>query len=111
MAATCYRCHAQPAGPGGVLCVPCADRIRATDPYTGKPKDRCIHDMLPGSCTICLPKPPPALFAQPSGAIRGAWFTATYAGQCDDCGSHIFPGEQIRADGEGGWICESCGDS
>lgn len=39
----------------------------------------------------------------------GPWFQAQFPGYCDGCGEPIEPGDQIRADGRGGWICEDCG--
>lgn len=41
---------------------------------------------------------------------KGPWFGAQYAGDCDTCGSPFDEGDMIRADGDGGWECESwCG--
>lgn len=42
-------------------------------------------------------------------AAFGPWFTATYGGDCDGCGGEIVPGDEIRADGHGGWLCSECG--
>jgi hypothetical protein len=39
---------------------------------------------------------------------RGRWIDAKFHGTCSGCGDHITPGEQIRADGEGGWECADC---
>lgn len=39
----------------------------------------------------------------------GPWFTAQFDSECDDCGEDIEEGDQIRADGEGGYLCEECG--
>jgi hypothetical protein len=39
----------------------------------------------------------------------GPWFTARFDSDCDGCGGLIEEGDQIRADGEGGYICEDCG--
>jgi len=47
-------------------------------------------------------------FLPPPG--YGPWFEAAYFGDCDGCGSRIVPGDQIRSDGEGGWLCGICGD-
>lgn len=43
-----------------------------------------------------------------AGSRLGPVFTATY--DCEDacCGSGIEEGDQIRADGEGGWIHRDC---
>jgi hypothetical protein len=42
--------------------------------------------------------------------ILGPWFVAAYHGNCADCGSDIEPDEEIRADGEGGYLCRDCGE-
>jgi predicted RNA-binding Zn-ribbon protein involved in translation (DUF1610 family) len=40
----------------------------------------------------------------------GPWFTAGYSsGSCSDCGEDITEGDTIRADGQGGYLCEECG--
>ena len=39
----------------------------------------------------------------------GPWFPAGFGSDCDGCGSEILDGDQIRSDGEGGWLCEDCG--
>ncbi|MGP4092981.1 hypothetical protein [Nonomuraea sp. KM90] len=38
----------------------------------------------------------------------GPWFHAGYPGECA-CGASFDEGDQIRADGEGGWVAECCG--
>jgi len=48
-------------------------------------------------------------FQQPSGSTYGPWLTAVFDGECDDCGIDIWAGDQIRGDGEGGWLCGDCG--
>lgn len=41
---------------------------------------------------------------------RGPWITATYDGECDGtCGVSVSSGDEIRADGMGGWLCSDCG--
>lgn len=40
----------------------------------------------------------------------GPWFTAGFDSDCDECGGPIDEGDRIRSDGEGGWLCEECGD-
>ena len=39
----------------------------------------------------------------------GPWFAAAYHGACSDCGEDISPDDVIRADGDGGYLCEDCG--
>lgn len=46
---------------------------------------------------------------EPDGA-RGPWVRAAFDSECDgSCGGAIMEGGEIRADGEGGWLCEDCG--
>lgn len=40
----------------------------------------------------------------------GPWFPARFDSECDGCGDPIDEGDQIRADGEGGYVCEGCGE-
>jgi hypothetical protein len=40
----------------------------------------------------------------------GPWFDARFDSECDDCGAPIEAGDRIRADGTGGYICETCGE-
>lgn len=41
--------------------------------------------------------------------VFGRWFTASFDSDCADCGRFIFEGDQIRSDGDGGWLCTECG--
>jgi hypothetical protein len=68
---------------------------------------RCRHDMYVSQCGICCPPagPPPARALDP-----GSWFTARYHGRCSLGDEHIHPGDLARGDGEGGYLCESCGE-
>lgn len=38
----------------------------------------------------------------------GPWFTAGYDDECSRGGHEITDGDEIRADGEGGWECREC---
>lgn len=40
----------------------------------------------------------------------GPWFEARYDGECAGCGDEFEAGEEIRADGEGGYLCGNCGE-
>ena len=40
----------------------------------------------------------------------GPWFPARFDSECDECGTPIDAGDTIRADGEGGYVCEPCGE-
>lgn len=42
--------------------------------------------------------------------VLGPWFRAGYDADCDGtCGGSITEGDEIRADGQGGWLCSDCG--
>jgi len=49
---------------------------------------------------------PGARTVEPDGP--GPWFIAGYHGACSACGFDIEPGDEIRADGQGGWECREC---
>jgi hypothetical protein len=40
----------------------------------------------------------------------GSWFPARYDGHCSDCKTEFVAGEQIRSDGETGYVGECCGE-
>jgi hypothetical protein len=40
----------------------------------------------------------------------GPWFPSRFDSECDECGQPIDEGDRIRADGEGGYVCEPCGE-
>jgi hypothetical protein len=43
--------------------------------------------------------------------MLGPWFLAAYStGECAECSEPISEGDEIRADGDGGWLCAGCGD-
>ena len=67
----------------------------------------CIHDLTPATCADCTRRARPA--SVPAG--YGPWFEARFGGECADGGEPIFAGDQIRSDGEGGWLCAGCGQS
>jgi hypothetical protein len=48
-------------------------------------------------------------FADPTGkqSAKGPWFPASREGECDTCGDAIYQGDEIRADGSGGWECQA----
>lgn len=63
--------------------------------------------MLLAQCADCRPKPERPL---PGRAGLGQWFEARFRTECDGpCGGEIKPGDMIRSDGEGGWLCAECG--
>ena len=42
---------------------------------------------------------------------KGPWFGAMYDGWCSGCEDAIHEGDQIRADGQGGYECEDCDEN
>ena len=71
-------------------------------------EERCEHSDLPVSqCAHCRP---PAPEPPRDTAAFGPWFEAQFGSDCDGtCGGEIEAGDTIRADGEGGYLCQSCG--
>jgi hypothetical protein len=72
-------------------------------------EQRCtITELYVSQCAHCIEartQPAPAAVHRD----LGPWFTAAYDGDCADCCGAIEPGDRIRADGDGGWLCEDCG--
>lgn len=67
---------------------------------------RCeLTELLVDQCAHCRPTQPPAT----DDRDLGPWTTAHYDGECPDCGDPITPGDTIRSDGDGDWLCERCG--
>ena len=72
----------------------------------------CIHEMDPAYCSACNGAEKRAKAAHRREPARfGPWFPARYDGRCSGCGEPFEPGEKIRSDGDGGWLCEDCGDA
>jgi hypothetical protein len=71
--------------------------------------EQCIHDLSQLSCAVCSP---PARASVAAFVIYdyGPWVEAGFPGRCADCGETVSPGDQIRADGQGGWLCGMCGE-
>lgn len=68
----------------------------------------CKHDME-GGCADCATTSPAVSPRPEYQPDLGPWIEAQWGGDCADCGSYTPAGEQIRADGEGGWLCGTCG--
>lgn len=69
--------------------------------------DRCELTELPAdSCAHCTGRTGDSP-AESSPAAT--WTEAQYHGRCTGCSQRILPGDQICADGEGGWLCAGCG--
>jgi hypothetical protein len=65
-------------------------------------------DLLVESCGHC--NGAEARAAQEARGARGPWFTAAYPGTCAGCSEEFGPGTLIRADGDGGYLAEACGE-
>lgn len=72
--------------------------------------DRCDLTELPAeqcACRLHRNLPDPMKVERPSGV--GPAIPALYPGRCP-CGETITPGDDIRSDGDGGWVrAECCG--
>ena len=44
---------------------------------------------------------------QTESLIKGPWIPASHDSECDTCDGGIFAGDEIRADGQGGWECRT----
>lgn len=67
----------------------------------------CRHEIEESTCGVCRPRPGTAVPGWPR--VTGGWVPARYPGRCGACEDRIFPGDQIRSNGEGGWLCADCG--
>lgn len=47
---------------------------------------------------------------QYAGSSPGPWVEAQYTGMCSGCGDEFYSGDEIRADGSGGWEGQCCDD-
>lgn len=77
-----------------------------TTPTPATPAEpRCtVTDLYTDQCAHCRPAPP-----TPHRTL-GPWFGATYAGNCAGCGAKFDIFDQIRADGDGGYLAQCCGN-
>lgn len=71
----------------------------------------CCHfiDTAVSVCVDCLPagrmvrhELEPSMF--------GPWREARFDGHCAGCDEQIFPGDDIRSDGQRGWLGRCCGE-
>jgi hypothetical protein len=67
----------------------------------------CIHDLDPATCGVCNGADRRAV-ATARGEM-GPWITARFDGRCSCCSRTILQDDDIRSDGEGGWLCDGCG--
>jgi len=64
------------------------------------------YDLPVESCAHCTGAEERARAEEhPERQERGPWFEAKYEGACATCGDAIMPGDLIRADGQGGYVC------
>jgi hypothetical protein len=69
---------------------------------------RCtITELLTSACSHCRPTPPPAGLSRDR---LGPWFAGSYGGTCTSCGGRFETGDRIRADGDGGYLGDCCGN-
>lgn len=70
-------------------------------------REECIHELDPRTCSVCSgrDREPPA-----GPANFGPWFSSMYPGKCAGCGDEFGVRDRIRADGDGGYLCGSCGE-
>jgi hypothetical protein len=67
---------------------------------------RCdVTELLVSQCAHCRKTPTP----KSTPATYGPRFDARWSGFCSCCGDEFASGEQIRADGCGGYLAECCG--
>src|SRR5579859_2433567 len=76
--------------------------------------ERCDFSDLPvESCAHCrqiTTAKTDTMFQANDNGLFGPWITAKWPGRCSADYRHVIvPGAQIRADGDGGWLCEECG--
>jgi hypothetical protein len=71
----------------------------------------CKHlmDTSVSVCFDCLPAGRMVPHEQ-DPALFGPWAEARFEGWCAGCGEAIMPGDDIRADGQGGWLGRCCGE-
>ena len=97
-------CRAAP--PGNPQPHPDRTRRQGGRPMTSAPQRCDLTDLLVAQCAHCCGHTLPT--DQP--ADLGPTFTARYAGICAGCGDQFDAGDQIRADGAGGYLCDDCGE-
>ncbi len=80
----------------------CACRIHRTRRF-GSITPEWAPPKAPATVTPIRPDP----FDTP-GDAPAPWVPAAFQSECDECGSPIFEGDDIRADGSGGWEGRCC---
>lgn len=86
MARKCGRCREE-----GHTITTCTEASDVQHAYEGRKEEEPEH-------TYADPQP---------DSTKGPWFPASRDGECDTCDGAIFAGDEIRADGSGGWECQA----
>lgn len=60
-------------------------------------------------CIDCLPVGQRVPY-ETDPSMFGPWTEAQFSGRCSYCGERIEPGDDIRADGQRGWLGRCCGE-
>lgn len=70
----------------------------------------CTPGRCANGCTNepCKQLSDPAPTVEAMDDTKGPWFTAAYSGSCSACFNRTEVGDEIRADGEGGYECSEC---
>lgn len=72
--------------------------------FSDLPVDQCGH------CRAGTKTMPEEVQSSRDQFALGPWITAQYPGRCSENARHpVRPGDQIRSDGQGGWLCADCG--
>lgn len=74
------------------------------------PGARCsLTELRVTECAHCRGIPDPAAPERRTREL-GPVIAAMYPGDCSGCAGEIEPGDAIRADGDGGWLHDGCGE-
>jgi hypothetical protein len=97
------------------------DRMSNPNPLAGVRVVRCRHDLIKDQCGLCTPRTRPAPSTsdpfgsavsledvQYPGSNKGPWITARFDSECSGCDGALWEGDDIRADGSGGWEGRCC---
>jgi hypothetical protein len=68
----------------------------------------CDHLLEAETCADCNPRPGITVSPPPG---YGPWFEARHWSLCPGCETTVRPGDMIRADGCGEYLCSHCGAS
>lgn len=85
------------------------DRLSNPNPLAGVRASRCRHELIKDQCGLCTPRRAPRSADPFAVAVeKGPWFPARFDSECSGCDGAIWEGEDIRADGSGGWEGRCC---